>query len=237
MIMGVAFQLRGIGKVAPIYFLLDFIQSPLWKIVIADRATIRLSAVKSLLPALIIAYYLPTWAMFAAPSLFDRQYINAIWQIFPVLVPLVQLPLLLVTSTLSSFRPSSDGKRIGMGYLRLTIAIMTAMSSAVFLFVRFSVPERSSLSDVFLPPLDFASAVSSFEEAIARFLRYDEVFAMASCLIWVLLSFRDLSLYGMSIPWFRLIAVLAVITIGLGPGAAFAVGWAWREEYLASIRG
>ncbi|KAL4890998.1 hypothetical protein BDV59DRAFT_209334 [Aspergillus ambiguus] len=235
-LMGIGFQLKGIGKIAPIYFLLDYLRSPLRKTLVANRASVRLSAVKTLLPALVLGYYVPSWACFVAPTLSDKQLSNIVWQFFPLLVPAAHIPLLAFARIVSNSTSATKKRRPDMPYIRWTIVLLTTISGVAFLYARLSAPSNASLSDIFLPSVDYSAPVYSFAEAINRFLQYDELFAMASALTWALLSFRDLQVYGFGISLLKVASVLAATTVALGPGAAFAVGWAWREEYLASIR-
>ncbi|KAF9888782.1 hypothetical protein FE257_008358 [Aspergillus nanangensis] len=203
LLMGTVFQLKGIGKVAPFYFLINFLFSPLKGLLVANRASVRIPAAQTLLPALIAGYYLPTWGNFFAPTLPDKQWVNATWQIFPVLVPLIQIPLMAVGNLFTDEKSTSVARRPDLGYLRLTSGIVALFSAVAFVYVRLSVPDTSSMLEVFLPPIDYSSPVDSFADAISRFLQYDEFFSMAAALIWVVLSFRDLKLYGFSISYVK----------------------------------
>ncbi|KAI9929711.1 hypothetical protein MW887_001187 [Aspergillus wentii] len=227
-LFGLAFQLKGIGKFAPIYFLLDFMQSPLSKILVADSSYISPSLITMLFPALILGYYIPTWASFVAPTLAMRQSINAGWQLFPLIVPALQVLLMLAMKIV----PAKLRPRVTLS-TRFCSFILAVVSGAAFIHVRMNIPDSSSLLEIFLPST--TAPAQSFSEGIARFLQYDEIFSMGSALIWLLLCFRDLQLYGVVVSWVKVVGVLATTTCLFGPGAAVAIGWGWREEILAGI--
>ncbi|KAF9888028.1 hypothetical protein FE257_009418 [Aspergillus nanangensis] len=98
---GIAFQLKGIGKVAPIYFLLEHIHTPLSKL-LSSKHHIAPETSSSLLLAMLTGYYLPTLMNFVAPTLEARRQSNALWQLFPVVVPLLQAPLWILTRRLGA---------------------------------------------------------------------------------------------------------------------------------------
>lgn len=75
----------------------------------------------------------------------------------------------------------------------------------------------------------------SFSEGMARFLQYDQLFSMASGFVWLGLRFRELQRAGASFSWFKTITGLAGMTYAIGPGAAFAIGWGWKEELLQKL--
>lgn len=212
MLMAFGCQSLGIGTAVPLYFLLDYLQSPLEQILVSNYASVRLPAAKTLLPALLLGYYLPLWAGFSPLLPADRRMASLMWSFFGVLVPSLQFPLAAISST----TPAKE-KRPDMSYIRWTIMALIGISGISFQYARLHVP-AIPLSDL-------------------GFLQYDQLFAMLSCMIWTFLSFHDLQVYGVQISLLKVSAVLAGATVLGGPGVAFAVGWQWREEYIASIRG
>ncbi|EAW11544.1 FAD-dependent oxidoreductase [Aspergillus clavatus NRRL 1] len=231
---GVIFQFQGIGLVAPYYYLIDFLFSPLLSILVADRREMRISAAKTFLPVFVLLYYPVTWASFFSETVATRQWMNAIWQLFPVLVPLIHF---LLTSMVEDSRPASLSvdQRADMPYVHIIWVSLAAISGLVFQYVRFSVPPGTSLSEIFYPEVgEFSSSVESFSDGVTLFLKYDELFSMASGFLWLLLCFRDLKLYGVQISLLKVAAFLAAMTWVGGPGAAFALGWGWREMTLTN---
>lgn len=238
-VLGVIAQIMSIAKTAPVYCLIDYLQSPLSNILVGERGNVRTSAAKALLPSFILGYYLLLWASFLVPDLALKQRINALWQLFPVLILLLHRAFMLIGSKCadgSKVRSRDDNKQ-SVFYVRLTILTLAAISGISFLYVRFSVPESSSLTEMFIPKLsDYSSPVESFSLGIARLLRYDEIFSLGTGILWILLSLRDLQLYGIPIPWVKVVGLLLSTTWFLGPGTAFGLGWLWREELLADNR-
>ncbi|PLB44192.1 FAD/NAD(P)-binding domain-containing protein [Aspergillus steynii IBT 23096] len=235
-VLGMIAQIFSIAITAPVYFLMDFLQSPLSNMLVGDQGPVRVPAAKALLPALILGYYLLTWASFVVPGLALKQRMNALWQLFPVLIPVLQRAFMSNSRNrpIASTDQPRRNSRQSIIHVRVTVLTLAAISSIAFLHVRFSVPEHSSLTDIFIPKLsDYYSPITSLSSGMGRLLRYDEVFSLGSGMAWILLSLRDMQLYGIPIPWLKVVGTLAAITWLLGPGTAFALGWLWREEMLA----
>ena len=187
---------------------------------------------------MVAGYYLPTFANFFASTVESRRSWNAAWQLFPVVIPLLQLPFRLFAKPASepTTQESKLDRKKNMFAIRCTYATFAAISGLSFLYARFSAPGGTSLASIFLPNLyGHAESVGSFSEGIARFLQYDEIISMASGFIWLGLRFRELKNFGADISWWKSTCALVGTTLTLGPGAAFALGWGWREEVLARI--
>ncbi|GCB21301.1 2-heptyl-3-hydroxy-4(1H)-quinolone synthase [Aspergillus awamori] len=197
---GIAFQLKGIGKFAPIYYALEHIRSPLSSLLPGAKQQIAPETSSSLVYAMLVGYYLPTFANFAVPTVESRRTYNAVWQLFPVVVPLLQAPLHRLVKT--CFR------------------------------------NHASFASAFLPGLrGHLEPVTSFSDGIARFLQYDEVISMASGFIWLALKFKELKDAGASFSRLKAVGGLVGTTVTLGPGAAFVLGWGWREEIMHKLVG
>jgi hypothetical protein len=163
----------------------------------------------------------------------SRRSWNAAWQLFPVVVPLLQLPFRLLAKPAQQDQESKPERKKNMFAIRCTYATFAAISGLSFLYARGSAG-GASLSSIFLPNLHgHTEAVGSFGEGIARFLQYDEIISMASGFIWLGLRFRELKQSGAPVSWWKSITAMVGTTVTLGPGAAFALGWGWREEILA----
>ncbi|RDH27530.1 hypothetical protein BDQ94DRAFT_184486 [Aspergillus welwitschiae] len=238
---GMAFQLKGIGKLAPIYYALEHIRTPLAKLLPGAKHQVESETSISLLLAMFAGYYLPTVANFVAPTIESRGFYNAVWQLFPVVVPLLQIPLhFLAKHLLATEQKESkqDTRKMNMRYVRYAYGTFALVSSLSFIHARFSVPAGASFARVFLPGLrDHLEPVKSFAGGIGRFLQYDEVISMASGFIWLGLKFGELKKAGASFSGGKAIGGLVGMTCAFGPGAAFALGWGWREEMLDSLAG
>lgn len=226
----------GIGKLAPLYYAIEYIRAPLSTLLPGNKRDMKTTALVSLLPAIMAGYYLPTFANFFASTVESRRSWNAAWQLFPVVVPLLQLPFRLFTKPESktTTQESRLNRKKNLFAIRCTYATFAAISGLSFLYARFSAPEGTSLASIFLPGLHgHTEAVGSFSEGIARFLQYDEIMSMASGFVWLGLRFRELKRSGANISWWKSSCALVGTVVTLGPGAAFALGWGWREEMLA----
>lgn len=246
MLMGIAFQFIGVGKVAPIYFLIEYLRSPLTKL-LHGRHEIKPHALSSFLPSILAAYYFPTIGCFIGSTVAARRYMNALWQLFPVTVPVVQAPFRILEkfaskstrtqkSQLQRKQEAKQSAVRNLRYIRCIYLSFALASGLAFLHARRSLPKGTSVLNVFLPGLkEYTLPVSSFADGIARFLKYDEAVAMGSGFLWLVMKFRELKKAGANVSWFKVLGGLVVTTAGLGPGAALSLGWGWREELLAEI--
>ncbi|KAJ6010818.1 hypothetical protein N7451_002230 [Penicillium sp. IBT 35674x] len=235
-VAGTSFQLMGIGKVAPLYFAIEYIRTPHSSLK-GNNRNIKTDAVKSLLPAVLAGYYLPTFANFFASTVESRQSINAIWQLFPLVVPLIQLPLRLLAKpqpNMEAKKKTASNRRTNLLWIRCTYGSLAAISGLSFIYARWTAPHGTSLAKIFLPGLfEHTRPVTSFAQGIARFLQYDEIFSLGAGFVWLGLRFRELQQSGVPVSWWKPVCALVGTTFTLGPGAALALGWGWREEVLA----
>lgn len=243
--MGAAFQLRGIGKIAPIYYIIEHLRTPLSKLV-HRRHEVRSDMLTTFLPTMLTAYYLPTLGNFLPRELQNRRYFNAIWQLFPVVVPLLQAPFRLMykvasepVKKLSKEQETVEAKRSSrktLRYIRGIYMSFAVISGLSFTYARRSLPAGSSMAGVILPGLwDYTLPVGSFAEGIARFMKYDESLVMASGFVWLGLKYWELKRHGYPLSWWKVIMGMAATTAAFGPGAAMSLGWGLREEMLAKI--
>jgi hypothetical protein len=234
--MGAAFQLKGIGKLAPLYYAIEYIQTPVSSLIQEESRSFKATALKFFLPAMLIGYYLPTLGNFFASTVESRRSYNAIWQLFPMIVPLFQVPFRIFAKPASEPRPAQGRKshKKDMFYVRCAYSTMAAISGLAFLYARISAPKGTSLASIFLPSLlGHHEPISSLNSGIAKFLQYDELISMASGFVWLGLRFREMK--QAAPPWWKSVSALVGTTVTLGPGAAFALGWGWREELLAQM--
>ncbi|EKV12627.1 Monooxygenase, FAD-binding [Penicillium digitatum] len=236
--MSLAFQIKGIGLLAPIYYLLEYVRTPLSKLLPKSLREIEPAGSISLLAAMSIGHYLTTLASFVAPTLDSRRWWNAMWQIFPITVPLLQVPFALLgkkfwPSTKASPKEKSQNS---MTSTRIAYGGFALISALSFIYARHSAPADASLISIFWPGLrGHLLPVTSFQEGIARALQYDQVTSMASGFFWLALRFREIKQSGGSFSWLKAIGALVATTSTFGPGTAFALGWGWREELLHKL--
>ncbi|PYH31537.1 FAD-dependent oxidoreductase [Aspergillus neoniger CBS 115656] len=236
---GIASQLKGIGKFAPIYYTLEHIRLPLSSLLSGAKHQITQEASSSLLFAMLTGYYIPTIANFMAPTVESRRNYNAIWQMFPVVVPLLQAPLhrLVKRAFGSKKKPQQkEERKENMRYVRYAYGSFALISGLTFLHARCTAPAHTSSTSAFLPGLrGHLAPVTSFADGIARLLQYDEVISMASGFMWLALKFKELKDAGASFSWLKAVGGLVGTTVTLGPGATFALGWGWREEMMQKL--
>jgi hypothetical protein len=232
-VFGVLYQIKGIGIIAPIYYFLHYVQSPLENYHAADNRLCQIGGVKTIIPSLTISYILPSIIMFAAPSLATRQFVNGLWQIFPIYTCILQHIFgKFVNNTTHEERitnPEAD-----IPYLRQAYGFGAVVSACAYLYVRFTSPV--ALGEVFFSGLSAPTEYVSLIQSSAKALRYNQISAFGAGAIWTMLSFGDLKRAGKLQPacgWGKIVGIFAGITFFLGPGAAMVVMWAWREDMLA----
>lgn len=244
LLAGVAFQLKGVGLWAPVYYALEYLRIPLRKLFAQGSPTVPARTTISLLFGLLGGAYLPTYMNFTASTVESLRSWNAAWQLFPVVVPV----LARIASGLSSrvFKPKvetepdaskSVKQRLSdtenMFWVRVAYIGLATISGLTWIHTLRAVPAGTSILGIFWPGIDgHTRPVTSFMEGIARFLQYDQIFSMASGFIWLGLRFRELKQAGASFSWAGIVGTLAGAGAAFGPGAAFTLGWGWREELI-----
>ncbi|KAF8855683.1 FAD/NAD(P)-binding domain-containing protein [Acephala macrosclerotiorum] len=229
-------QLRGIGHVAPVYYFLHYVQSPLEKYAAPDNRMAQMGPVKTIVPSIVLAYVLPSIAMFVAPGLATRQWVNGVfWQPFPIYAAILQRVFgRFVNDTTKSDRLSKP--EADMPYLRCVYGFAAIASTCAYLYVRFTSPV--SLMKIFFEGLANPTKALPLIEGATKALKYDQIAAFSAGAIWTLLSFGDLKKAGkLQAGWGRILGTFAGTTLLGGSGAGMAVMWAWREESLARRKG
>jgi hypothetical protein len=189
---------------------------------------------KTLLPALTTGFVIPSATMLFAPDQFVRQYAAGVWQLFPVWVSLSHSFFRLwVKDTTAEDRVNNV--HADLPYLRAAYISTGVIAGSAYIYLWVFTPYP--MLDIFFSGLkkDPVQASKSIITASARFLRYDQICAFGAGLYWAILHFRDLKNSGrqMEKSWLTFGRDLVLATIGLGPGAALAAFWGWREEVLA----
>lgn len=233
--MSVAYQIRGIGYIAPIYCFLHYIQSPLENYAAADNRMCEMNSVKTVVPTIVLSYVVPTLAMFMWPGLANRQWINAVlWQPFPIYASILQRVLRKCVKNTTpedrKHKPEAD-----MPYLRIIYGFSAGAAFLTYCYVRLTSP--ISFLDVIFQGVKNPTTSQGFSKDVTKVLRYDHLCAFGAGTIWTLLSFRDLKkAKKLSASWGSILGVFAGSNILGGPGAAMATMWAWREECLPARR-
>lgn len=218
-------MLGGIHVIAPLYFLLYSIQSPLYKFDTPDRRCTQISYMKSLIPCLILCYYIPGfWITYVDPSVQSNSVMMFI--LLPAFFRLLhcQMSSFLRGTTVKELIETPN---VDMPYIRITYYTCALLSGVMSLLLRAWVSR--SLFGCLLPLSQHMGLTVS-----TKHINHGEIAEFACGLIWVTFELRDLNSSGMmSMPWLSFILVGTLITLVLGPAAALMLGWGLREEYLA----
>lgn len=228
-----AYQVKGLGFIAPIYYFLHYVQSPLSNYAAPDNRLTNMASAKVIIPTIATSFILPSIAMFAAPGLANREWINGLFfQPFPLYAALVHR-LLIKTVQDTTQADRIENVTADMKWLRMAYGFAAATAAAAYLYVRVKSPV--SMMDVFFNGLSNPSEALPLITGAARIFRYDQICAFTAGALWVLLSFKDLKkAKKIHTGWAGIVGAFAGTTLLAGPGAGMAAMWAWREECLAT---
>jgi hypothetical protein len=228
-------QLRGIGIVSPIYYLLHYTFAPIENLKSSDMRLGRMNYALVLLPTLILTYYIPAYAMLYWPTLSGRESWLFLWQMFPVWI-------FLTTRLLSSFFQDTtvtdrfESPNRDLPIIRYTIGTLVTVSSIVWGFTCIRAIFQIGLFGVFIPEI-LPGQTNNLAAFTREFFKFDEIFLFGNTFLWLGLLFWDLKYAGMLMTsWIQLLAYLIGSVLVLGPGATAGLGWLWRENILASKR-
>lgn len=231
LVFGIAYQLKGLAFVAPVFYFFHYMQTPMENYAPIDNRLCNMNYVKTLLPALVLGYVVPSVAMFApALSIETRQYINGAWQFFPVIFAVLHwIFSLCVTDTTRHdrlYKPEAD-----LPYLKPIYAFAFAVSSLTYLSLWAFSPY--SMTEIFFSGLANPGMVKNIVQGAAAALRWDQIVTFSATFLWILLGFNDMKAAGRTdASWFKIGGVLAGTSLVCGPGAGMCAMWAWRENIL-----
>ncbi|KAK3363197.1 FAD binding domain protein [Lasiosphaeria hispida] len=244
-------QFVSIAAVSPLYYLLHYLLSPIEKFKATDMRLTRINYTKSVLPALMLAYYLPLYAAFFAPAFSTRLASIFAWQVFPVYLSLAASQVLsrfFFADTMGHDRIYSVKRDLLA--IRLTIGVLAFHSAAAwaYTFLTAAACSPTAMLALFLPPAfsgengaavitTTTTTATNLVQFTGRFLRLDCAFLFANTFLWLAYLFWDVKHAGMlRLSWAWIILLAAIATAGVGPGATVGLGWLWREELLATRR-
>ncbi|EOD44034.1 putative fad binding domain protein [Neofusicoccum parvum UCRNP2] len=238
-IFGAAYQLMGIGKIAPLYYLVSLFtsNSPLY-----TRTTgrsIPASVAKALLPALCIGYVIPTILMFLPyDDLATQQNRIAFWQPFPIYVAALTFGISSLICLVDPGQPLDlelfelkDVLALQAGYAFAFFATAATHISAVFYILANS---STSISEVFFNLPRPGAAWGEVANPVFVFFKYDMLLCFAAVFVWCLYSILELRRTGYitSEQAVKAAAVTTAAQLVVGPGAAYSGVWAWRESVI-----
>ncbi|UDD62521.1 hypothetical protein AFCA_009834 [Aspergillus flavus] len=239
----VLYQLRGIGFIAPFYFMAStFITGRISYFSWTTRSLPE-STAKVILPAVAAGYILPTMLLFfPIDNAQTRQSVVAVWQPAPVFVVIMTELLSRAIECIGRGRqakpdsPSAD-ERIDsdLPYLSVLYTTTCIISASLHMSLIFSclLSENLSLTRLFFPVDSFAP-VASLADGASTFLKNDFLLVTASTFVWCWVSVWDLYRVGISnvSPLSASVGLLAGFA-GIGPGATAAAIWFWREQTMS----
>lgn len=221
-----------ISIVAPPFLFLCYIS--LWPSTLhsADNRLVPLPYSKTLLPALLLGYIIPSIALFwPKNSTKALQALAFVWYLFPLILRVVHgfLSRFVRDTTLNDklFNPTVD-----VPYLRGIYLFCTLLSTAVFNYVRCT--SSVSLTRLFFANLLYPeTAIQNFARGFELHQRYTEFFLFAAMAVWITLQFGDLKRDGrINVSWAKIVVFMFGGLLVGGPGAMCAGMWWWREELL-----
>lgn len=217
-----AAQLLGIGTVAPIFYFLSFVFGPQAKD-LAHRPNRQLDPTKFalLLPLMLALHTFEIFAAYLSPDPVSRHYWVWAWQMSPLWIGLANF--------VGSRAIGSWFRTSRLASPTFILQVLCAISAVVWISTLLLSPY--SAADIFLP--DRTRQTDDYLHT-RRAFQVDQVAAFAASFLWLaylLLDMHSAGLVGVSGFW--PIAVLPVVLTGLGPGAAFALAWSWREAMFA----
>ncbi|EOA85623.1 hypothetical protein ACJQWK_10553 [Exserohilum turcicum] len=239
-LFAIAYQLKGIGKIAPLYYLISIYTSSQHVYVRNIGRPVPVSVAISLLPALCIGYILPTALMLSRyDDTATHQNMTALWQPSPIFVSVL-------TYAFSSILARIDRKDAydelfqlkDVTPLRVTYGVtfaITALSHVYTLIYIFS-NASLSLAEVFF---NLPSPDSMAREAhpMFDFFKWDMTLFFACTALWSLYSIFELRRNGYITTLQAVSAALvaAAAQVVVGPSAAYIGVWAWREEAIINV--
>ena len=221
---------RGIGVIIPLYYFIHYVTSPVASFNAADKRLTDIAYTMSVLPVMLIGFYMPYFLAFLAPGLDLRHTGIWLWHMFPIWVSLAQW--ILARNVMPNSIQYDRINRVtrDLWAIRVTIGTLAVLSGITYLYSVLSAP--FTLRTIFLPTGD---KLDTFQGAVQEFLKWDQIFFAASSILWIAYMFADLNDAGMVAPnWLFILGILSTVSLAFGTGAATALGWLWREEILVS---
>lgn len=229
------YQLLGIGKVAPLYFLFSIYTTSRSVYARTTGRPVPSHAAKVLLPALCLGYVIPTVLMFLPhKDSITQQNAIAFWQPSPLYVSLLAWA---GSKTMHALRPTKpfdleifenrDLSYLQSGYAFCFFA--TAITH-ICVFLYAGLTPSVSISQSFFGLHGFDSI------DISGFWKYDMVLCFSSVAVWLLYSVFELRKIGYiaTSTAFKAVGLTLISGVLMGPGATYAGVWAWRESVIAS---
>lgn len=226
-------QWKGIGVIGPLYYFFLYAFTPIEKFKATDMRLTKLNYSLAVLPTLLLAYAIPTYAMLYWSTLSGRQTWLFFWQMFPIWMSLTQRMIaFLIPNTYDSDRLQAPKRDLPV--MRYTIGSLVTISASVWIWINATSPY--SVTTMFFPEA-IPSQTTGVVKFARDFLKIDEISLFGSTLLWLGYAFWDMKSAGMvETSWAMLILYALVSLMCLGPGATVGLGWLWREDIITNKR-
>lgn len=228
LIFGILAQACGLGGVAPLYFILHYVNSPLNRLITPNQR-IEPKFSRAIFLTLTVFCYLPIFLMFLAPLTSTRHFWTWVWQMFPLWVSVAQW-VRTRTSKVEASSNQKEGKNSNNEdhIIRATISAFAAVSAGVWIYMLLNSPY--SLNTIFLPQ---RNPENTFVSITRTYFQISHLVTLGSALLWLVYLFADLKNADLvEQSWIFLLAIGGAITLCSGPGVTLAAGWYWREHIL-----
>jgi hypothetical protein len=221
-IVGLLYQIYSIAVIYPLYWL-AFIwtgAASLHKRPGGEHTKIDQAHAEGILFSIFVGFLVPTACMF----IMDDPYVTAIWQVFPLLMTISQLAHRL-------FRPSSRYPYSGYPTVRASYILLFVLASSYHIGIAWpKFKDTALLKHLFAPTITPNSEMMTLELGVLEFLKLDAAFSTATIVLaslWFARNFKEILLL---VGWY----VVAIVLVG--PGAAVAGVFLWRESLLNAQR-
>ena len=222
----------GIGILAPFWYFLHYILSPISKFSASDMRLTDRRYTRTVLLVMVLGSYIPYLISFLYPDNNVRHFGMWVLHMCPLWASLGQWTLAhtVMPDTIQPDRihnPKGD-----LWAIRITVGSLAALCAGVWMHLLLTSP--FSLETIFVP---YGRDLDTFVGGARALLQWDQAFFVLGSLVWALYMFADLKRAGMvERRWATLLAMLGVGVMLLGSGATVALAWLWREEVLATKR-
>ncbi|KAF3480348.1 uncharacterized protein GIQ15_05695 [Arthroderma uncinatum] len=230
---GTASQFVGAGAMLSLYFFIYSTSVPIARFKARDMRLTDLSYTRSILPVMILAYYVPYLLAFTGPTTKSREVARWVFRMFPLVVSLGQwlIKQAILPSTIEQDRHSDFNRDIGT--IRVTVGVAAVWSTISWL--NSVLRTTCLLKDAFSSPGKGLAPL--FGNNAESGLPYDYLFTIGSSLLWVSYLYWDLKKARMvEHSWLTLLSFPVIGGLCVGPGATTAIAWLYRENILATKR-
>jgi hypothetical protein len=230
LLFGWAAQFYGIGVVGPVYFFLHYLSAKIENFKALDMRLTNMAYTRTVLPVMVVAYYIPHYVSYLAPEFPTRHSGAWIWQLFPIWVSVLHIFLkkTVMPDTIQQDRIHAPLRDLST--IRFAVGTFVALAGAVWIYTLVKSPY--SLITVFIPHL---YDPTSWTSCVRVILQCDHLFCWGSAILWLGYLFGDLKQAGMiTQSWAKIFTFTALTLVAFGPGVTVGLGWLWREDILAT---